>query len=80
MSKTTSPFILAKKRQAVQQLKVSALSSMMLLAASGAVAAEDVEKDAKKTEVSGKSSAVRLSTVKVQADAINAEFKAEKVS
>lgn len=73
MSKTTSPFIVAKKHKIAQQLKVSALSSMMLLAAGHTMAAEDAKKDVKKEE--GK-----LSTVKVNADAINAEFKAEKVS
>jgi catecholate siderophore receptor len=73
MSKTTSPFIVAKKHKIAQQLKVSALSSMMLLAAGHAMAAEEAKKDAKKEE--GK-----LSTVKVNADAINADFKADKVS
>lgn len=73
MSKTKSPFIVAKKHQAVQQLKVSALSSMMLLAASTAMAAEDVKKDDKKAE--------KLSTVKVSADAIDSsEIKVDKVS
>src|SRR6187402_344245 len=71
MSKTKSPFIVAKKRQ----LQVSALSSMMLLASGAALAAEEPQKDAKKTESSSK-----LSTVKVNADATNADFKAEKVS
>lgn len=75
MSKTKSPFIVAKKHQAVQQLKVSALSSMMLLAASGAMAAEAPKKDDKKDEPTSK-----LTTVKVNADAINADFKADKVS
>jgi len=75
MSKTTSPFIVAKKHKAAQQLKVSALSSMMLLAtASGAMAAEDNKADAKKTEPS------KLSTVKVNADAINSEVKVDRVS
>ena len=76
MSKTTSPFIIAKKHQAVQQLKVSALSSMMLLAASGAMAAEAPKKDDKKDEPTSK-----LSTVKVNADAIDSsEIKIDKVS
>jgi len=70
MSKSKSPFIVAKKRQ----LQVSALSSMMLLAAGSAFAADEPQKDAKKTEAAGK-----LSTVKVSADVIN-DFKAEKVS
>jgi catecholate siderophore receptor len=74
MSKTKSPFIVAKKHNVAQQLKVSALSSMMLLAASGAMAADDTKKDDKKTENT------KLSTVKVNADAINADFKADKVS
>jgi catecholate siderophore receptor len=72
---TASPFIRAKKNQTVQQLKVSALSSMMLLAASGAMAAEAPKAEAKKTEASSK-----LNTVKVNADAEVAEFKADKVS
>ncbi|RYY02965.1 MAG: catecholate siderophore receptor Fiu [Gammaproteobacteria bacterium] len=75
MSKTKSPFIVAKKHKVAQQLKVSALSSMMLLAASGAMAAEDVKKDEKKAEPNSK-----LSTVKVNADAISSDFKADKVS
>lgn len=74
MSKTKSPFIVAKKNKVAQQLKVSALSSMMLLAASGAMAADDTKKDDKKTENT------KLSTVKVNADATNADFKADKVS
>lgn len=74
MSKTKSPFIVAKKHKVAQQLKVSALSSMMLLAASGAMAADDTKKDDKKPENS------KLSTVKVNADATNADFKADKVS
>ena len=76
MSKTTSPFIIAKKHQAVQQLKVSALSSMMLLAASGAMAAEAPKKDDKKDEPTSK-----LSTVKVNADAIDSsEIKIDKLA
>lgn len=74
MSKTKSPFIVAKKHKVAQQLKVSALSSMMLLAASGAMAADDTKKDEKKAENT------KLSTVKVNADATNADFKADKVS
>lgn len=70
MSKTKSPFIVAKKRQ----LQVSALSSMMLLASAAVFAAEEPQKDLKKAEASGK-----LSTVKVNADAIN-DFKADTVS
>src|SRR6478609_6383726 len=53
----------------LEQFKVSTLSSMLLLAASGAMAADAVEKEAG-----------TLSTVKVNADAINASFKAEKAS
>ena len=71
---TKSNFIVAKKHKVAQQLKVSALSSMMLLAA-GAMAADDVKKDDQKSEPNSK-----LGTVKVNADAINADFKAEKVS
>lgn len=71
MSKTRSPLTSGKKNRAVKQLQVSALSSMMLLA-TGAMAAEGVKKDEKKEN--GK-----LSTVKVNADAI-ADFKADKVS
>lgn len=70
-----SPLISTRKHQALQQFKVSALSSMILLAASTSMAAETVEKEEKKTEPTGK-----LSTVKVNADGINADFKAEKVS
>ncbi|MET0356953.1 MAG: catecholate siderophore receptor Fiu [Cellvibrio sp.] len=73
MSKTTSNFIVAKKHKVAQQLKVSALSSMMLIAA-GAMAAEDVKKDEKSESNS------KLGTVKVNADAISADFKAEKAS
>jgi catecholate siderophore receptor len=53
----------------LEQFKVSTLSSMLLLAASGAMAADAVEKEAG-----------TLSTVKVNADAINSSFKAEKAS
>lgn len=74
MSKAKSPFIVAKKHKAVQQLKVSALSSMMLLASGAAFAADEPQKDAAKADSTSK-----LSTVKVNADAIN-EFKADKVS
>ncbi|RYY75594.1 MAG: catecholate siderophore receptor Fiu [Gammaproteobacteria bacterium] len=74
MRKTTSNFIVAKKHTVAKQLKVSALSSVMLLAA-GAMAAEDAKKDDQKAESGNK-----LGTVKVNADAINADFKAEKVS
>jgi catecholate siderophore receptor len=71
---TKSNFIVSKKHKVAQQLKVSALSSMMLLAA-GAMAAEDVKKDDQKSQPNSK-----LGAVKVNADAINADFKAEKVS
>ena len=74
MSKTPSNFIVAKKHKVTQQLKVSALSSVMLLAA-GAMAAEDVKKDDQKSGPTSK-----LGTVKVNADAISTDFKAEKVS
>ena len=74
MSKTKSNFIVAKKHKVAQQLKVSALSSMMLFAA-GAMAAEDAKKDEQKSEPNNK-----LGAVKVNADAINADFKADKVS
>ncbi len=74
MSKTTSPFIVAKKHKIAQQLKVSALSSMMLLAAGHTMAADEAQKDAKKDE--GK-----LSAVKVNADAISSsDYKADTVS
>jgi catecholate siderophore receptor len=69
-----SNFIVAKKHKVTQQLKVSALSSMMLLAA-GAMAAEDVKKDEQKSAANNK-----LGTIKVNADALAADFKAEKVS
>lgn len=59
------------KTAALQQFKVSALTSMMLLSASSAMAAE----------MAGASdSAGTLSTVKVKAGAINSTFKAEKAS
>ncbi|HWV15390.1 MAG TPA: catecholate siderophore receptor Fiu [Cellvibrio sp.] len=68
MSKNTSPFIVAKKRQ----LQVSALSSMMLLASAATFAADEPKKDSKEPS--------KLSTVKVNADATAADFKADKVS
>ncbi len=79
MSKTKSPVNAAKQYRALKRLQVSALSSVMLLAAGHAWAAEDVKKDDKKdhkkTEARGK-----LNTVKVNADAFAADFKADKVS
>ncbi|MES2823822.1 MAG: catecholate siderophore receptor Fiu [Pseudomonadota bacterium] len=65
-----TPGIVAKKHSAVRQLKVSALSSMMLLASGAAFAADEPKKE----------EAGKLSTVKVSADATEASFKAEKVS
>lgn len=73
MSKTKLPAKAAKQHRALKQLQVSALSSMMLLAAGHAMAAEDAKKDDKKPSS-------KLTTVKVNADAITADFKADKVS
>lgn len=73
MSKTKSPAKAAKQYCALKHLQVSALSSMMLLAAGHAMAADDAKKDDKKPSS-------KLSTVKVNADAIAADFKADKVS
>ncbi|GGY69768.1 catecholate siderophore receptor Fiu [Cellvibrio zantedeschiae] len=75
MSKTKSLSVVAGKNVGLYQFKVSALSSMMLLVASGAMAAEPLKKDEKKAEPTSK-----LSTVKVNADALSTDFKAEKVS
>jgi catecholate siderophore receptor len=73
MSKTKVPAKVTKQHRVFKQLQVSALSSMMLLAAGHAVAADDAKKD-------DKSATNKLSTVKVNADAIAADFKADKVS
>jgi len=72
MSKTKSPAKTAKQNRTLKQLQVSALSSMMLLAAGHVMAADDVKKDEK-------TAASKLSTVKVNADAIS-NFKADQVS
>jgi catecholate siderophore receptor len=66
--KTTSSHIVSKKRTGTVQLTATALSSAMLLASVGAMAAEEV----KETKA--------LNTVKVEADAIESVYKAEKVS
>lgn len=63
-----SPHIVAKKSAKPRQLTATALSSAVLLASFGAVAAEEV-KDTKK-----------LNTVKVEAEAVEAAYKAEKAS
>ncbi len=75
MSKTKSPFNIAKTCNPIKQFKVSALSSVLLLVASGAMAAEQAKKEEKDAESSRK-----LSTVKVNADVVNTDFKADKVS
>lgn len=72
MSKVKSPFIVAKKHTAIQQLKMSALSSVVLLASGAAYAADETQND--KTE-----STTKMSAVKVNADAIN-DFKADTLS
>jgi catecholate siderophore receptor len=66
--KSTSSHIVSKKRTGTVQLTATALSSAMLLASVGAMAAEE----AKETKA--------LNTVKVEADAIESVYKAEKVS
>ena len=65
---STSSYIVSKKRTGSVQLTATALSSAMLLASAGAMAAEE----AKETKA--------LNTVKVEADAIESVYKAEKVS
>ena len=70
MRNSTSPFIVAKKRCAGQQLRVSALSSVMLLAAAGSWAADDA----------GQESPNRMSAVKVNADTLESGYKADTVS
>lgn len=66
--KSPSKHIISKKRVSGLQLTATALSSAMLLASAGVIAAEET-KDAK-----------TLNTVKVEADAIEPAYKADKVS
>ena len=66
--KSTSSHIVSKKRATSMQLTATALSSAILLASAGAAAAEE----AKETKT--------LNTVKVEADAIESAYKADKVS
>lgn len=66
--KKSSQYIVSKKRINSLQLTATALSSAMLLVSVGTVAADEA-KDPKK-----------LNTVKVEADAIASDYKAEKVS
>ncbi|HEY8941129.1 MAG TPA: TonB-dependent receptor plug domain-containing protein, partial [Cellvibrio sp.] len=68
LSKSPSKHIVSKKRANTLALTVTALSSAMLLASAGTMAADEV-KDPKK-----------LNAVKVEADAEVGSFKAEKVS
>lgn len=79
MIKTKSPAKAAKQHRALKQLQVSALSSMMLLATAHVMAAEDAKKDDKKDHKKTEARS-KLNTVKVNADAIAADFKADKVS
>ncbi len=62
------------KGLALQQFKISALTSAILFAATTAIAAEPSNKEGKSEGAS------TLSTVKVNADAIGSSFKAEKAS
>ncbi|MGV8838174.1 TonB-dependent receptor plug domain-containing protein, partial [Cellvibrio sp.] len=66
--KSTSSHIISKKRATSVQLTATALSSAILLASAGTMAAEE----AKETKA--------LNTVKVEADAIESAYKAEKAS
>lgn len=66
--KSTSSHIVSKKRATSVQLTATALSSAILLASVGTMAAEEA-KDAK-----------TLNTIKVEADAIDPAFKADKAS
>lgn len=68
ISKSPSKHIVSKKRASTLSLTVTALSSAMLLASAGAMAADEA-KDPKK-----------LNAVKVETDAEAGSFKAEKVS
>ncbi|PUA26904.1 MAG: hypothetical protein B0W54_21060 [Cellvibrio sp. 79] len=68
ISKSPSKHIVSKKRTNTLSLTVTALSSAMLLASAGVMAADEA-KDPKK-----------LNAVKVEADADVGSFKAEKVS
>lgn len=70
MLKTSKGHIVAKKRSMSLPLTATALSSAMLLA-TGAMAADPAE---------GTKETKKLNTVKVEADAIAAEYKADKVS
>lgn len=74
MRSLSSPHIVSKKRNTGLPLKATALSSAILLASTGVLAAEQA--DAQK----GKPPAKTLTTVKVEADAIESAYKAEKVS
>lgn len=66
--KSTHPHIISKKRATALQFGATALSSALLLVASGAMADEAPEKVKK------------LNTVKVEADVIDGSYKAEQVS
>lgn len=66
--KSTSLHIVSKKRATSIQLTATALSSAILLASAGTMAAEEA-KDAK-----------TLNTVKVEADAIESAYKSDKIS
>ncbi len=66
--KSTSSHIVSKKRATSVQLTATALSSAILLASASTMAAEE----AKETKT--------LNTVKVEADAIESAYKAEKAS
>ncbi len=70
ISSTKSTYIATKKHPVVQHLKVSALSSMMVLAANTAHAVDGPKK----------AEAGKLDAVNVSADAVEPTFKAEKVS
>ncbi len=67
--KSTSPHIVSKKRATSVQLTATALSSAILLASAGAAMAAEEATDAK-----------TLNAVKVEADAIESVYKAEKAS
>jgi len=66
--KASSKHIVSKKRTTGLQLTATALSSAMLLASAGAMAADEAK------------NANTLNTVKVEADAIEPAFKADKAS
>jgi len=96
---SSSPYVVAKKHNTSLPLKATALSSAILLASTGVVAADSAEQAASVTNQEkhaqhkhgsqkrghgehghGKPQGKTLSTVKVEADAIESAYKAETVS